>query len=642
MKSPSQPRRKSSAIGGPARRDSKEVVLQTELVENVSDLQSDVRKKTAAALVNLFIDQAKQAQKHGTFKLLPGQTLDTFSLRLGLAVEYAVYLNFCGHTGEPNAQYADQCRTLLFNVKANPALRDRLLSGSLPPNELSKMSSLDMASKELQEKTKEMIKEAEKQHMLVQEDGPRIRRTHKGDELVGEDTSNAPATESVYSNLPPRRRESIMDSSAPNHASPSAISPQSPAGVELPHDLSHSGSAISPTRAQPLSVDTQVPRPLNGQERKSSSSFNIQNVWSSVDTPDVEKHPPHRRSPGVSTNQAPGFGVQVDPDIDSLLKDEDADEEEPYSPTDNDASSGIVWHGSVSMASVADFRGTAKHVAGANLSVLYPWDLLMPSSLLIEGRIDVERASQYLCGLRWSKTTDVSVVAVTPSDLPDDRVQFDKLFNYFTDRKRYGVIGNYPVPAVRDIYVVPLEAGTAKKPEFIELLDACSLEDSREERTLLITYVIKTIIDNPTSSAQATPRHPDSGVVASPISTQPSQQHRSSMGQTGGQMSPLAPYAGGLYGSPVQPQQAFVQSQHQGYHQPYNNGSPPTGMDAAKQVLGELASSPSIIKLVNEAPHTNIIEFGIVKEVLESVPGSRDDFSMLMGLLQAKSQQRPA
>ena len=642
---PPQQRRKSSAMGGPARRDSKEVFLQTELVENVSDLQSDVRKKTASALVKLFVDQAKQAQKQGTFKVLPGQTLDTFGLRLGLAVEYAVYLNFCGHTGEPNAQYADQCRTVLFNVKANSALRDRLLSGSLSPNELSKMSSLDMASKELQEKTKEMIKETEKQHMLIREEGPRIRRTHKGEELVGDDSHNAAATESFYSNLPPRRRESIMDSSAPKQASPDPMSPRSPTRVEIPHEISYSGSAMSPTKARPLSVDTQIPRPSNGLDRKSSSSFNIQNVWSSVDTPDREKQNARHRPSGPTPHQASGLGVQSDPDIDSLLKDEDAEEYEPYSPTDNDVSSGVVWHGIVSMASIAEFAGAARHVAGANLSALYPWSVLMPSSLLIEGRIDVERASQYLCGLRWSKTTDVSVVAITPHEYQNDHEQFDKLFTYFTDRKRYGVIGKSPVNAVRDIYLVPLEAGSAKKPEFVELLENSTLEESRDERMLLITYVIKTTTENTTPSAQATPRHPESGAIASPISTQASHQQRPSMSQSGAQMSPLAPYAGGPYGSPAQQQPGFVpppQQQQQNYHQPYNNGSPPTGIDAARQVLGDLANSASITELLAQAPGTSLVEFGIIKEVLESVPGSRGDFSMLTGLLQAKSQQRPA
>lgn len=494
VKPPPQ-RRKSGAVTAPVRHDSKEISLQTELVENISDLHNEVRQKVASALVKLFVEQTQQAQKQGAFKVPPGETPDTFGKNLGLAVEYAIYLNFWGHTEEPRPEYKEKLRMMLHNVKANSSLRDRLLSGSLPPNEFCNMSSDDMASKELKEKTAEMIKESEKQHMLIQEEGPRIRRTHKGEELVGDDSQNIAGAEAVYPNVPSRRRESVIDPQAPRHVSPDGISPSSANAVELPQDVFMSGTTASPTTGRPLIVDTKSATRGSGPERKSSSSFNILNVWSSVDSPDADKQRARQishRASHSTTEQATGLGVQADADIDKLLKDEEPDEDEPYSPTDFDAEPGTVWRGNLSMASVAEFRGSAKHVAGADLSSVYSWTQMVPHTLLIEGRIDVEKANQYLCNLQWSKTTDVSVIAITPSESPDDQVQFDKLFNYFMERNRYGVIGKSSVSAVRDIYLSPLEAGMSKKPEFIELLDHSILEDVRPTRMLLITYVIKT------------------------------------------------------------------------------------------------------------------------------------------------------
>ncbi|MCJ1400579.1 hypothetical protein MMC11_003785 [Xylographa trunciseda] len=645
VKPPPQ-RRQSSAMAAPVRQDSTGVALQTELVEKISELQSETRRRVAGALVKLFIEQTQQAQKQVAFKVPPGQSPDAFGLRLGLAVEYAIYLYFWGHSEEPKPEYSGKLRMMLHNVKANPTLRDRLLTGALSPEKFSQMSSLDMASKELQEKTAEIIKEVEKQHLLIQEEGPRIRRTHKGEELVGDDIQHTVSTEPSFTNAPLRRRESVIDPAAVNQTSPIPTSPRSPNAVELPSDVFAPGAGMSPANGRPLIVDTKTaPRTLPTAERKSSSSFNIQNVWSSVDSPDTDKQRArqftHQPSRSMS-DQVTGLGVQADADIDHLLKDEDPDDEEPYSPTDFDAEPGLAWRGNLSMPSVAGFRGSGRHVAGADLSSVYPWAQLIPHSLHIEGRIDVEKATQYLCGLQWSKTTDVSVIAITPNDNPADQEQFDKLFNYFTERKRYGVISKSPIPAVRDVYLVPLELDAAKKPEFIELLEYCTLEEPRPTRMLLITYVIKTKTDT-TSSAQATPRHPEGGIVASPITTQvPSQYRNPALPNTGTQMSPISGYGNVSYGSPGHQQQQPFITQQRPYSPAYNissNGANPTGMEAARQVLGDMANAPVVSELLSQAPGTGLVEFGHIKEVMESVPACHDNFEMFMGLLAARTQQ---
>ena len=630
----------------PLRQDSTGVSLQPELVENISELQSETRRRVAGALVKLFVEQTQQAQKQGVFKVPTGQSPETFGLRLGLAVEYAIYLYFWGHSEEPKPEYSGKLRMMLHNVKANPTLRDRLLTGSLSPEKFSMMSSLDMASKELQEKTAEIIKEVEKQHLLIQEEGPRIRRTHKGEEVVGDDAQHAASTEPSFTNAAPRRRESIVDPAIANQSSPVPMSPRSPKVVELPPVVISSGTTASPTNGRSLTVDTMAaPRTSLGAERKSSSAFNIQNVWSSVDSPDTDKQRARQlaHQPSRSNSDAvAGLGVQADADIDHLLKDEDLDDEEPYSPTDFDAEPGMAWRGSLTMPSVAGFRGSGKHVAGADLSSVYPWTRLIPHSLHIEGRIDVERASQYLCGLQWSKTTDVSVIAITPNDNPTDQEQFDKLFTYFTERNRYGVVSKSPVPAVRDVYLVPLDVGTGKKPEFIELLEYCTLEEPRSMRMLLVTYVIKTKTDT-TSSAQATPRQPEGGIVASPISTQvPSQYRNPSLSNSGAQISPIGPYGNVSHGSPGGQQQQPFMIPQQPYSPAYNissNGNNPTGIEAARQVLGDMANAPVVSELLSQAPGTGLVEFGHIKEVMESVPACHNNFEMFMGLLAARTQQ---
>ena len=619
-KEPKAPQRRQSAAAPPIRRDSKEVALQTELVERIEDLQSKIRVRAAQALVKLFVESTQQAIQQGAFKLPTGQSVNGFGNRLGLGVEYALYLNFWGHTGDPSPLYGSKMRMIIHNVKANLNLRDRLLTGSLSPNDLSKMNSDDMASKELREETAQIIKESEKQHMLVQEEGPRIRRTHKGEEIVGDDSQHLATAEPVYTPVP-RRKESVTDAGN-RQASPEQMSPNSPNVVELPHDISR-----SPASARPLTVDTKV-RPRPSEPRKSSSNFNIDTVWSSVDSPGIDRQ---RQYPPVSSGAAPdqshNTGVKADPEIDSLLKDEE--DEEPYSPMDYEMEPGTIWRGDVTMATVAEFRGSARYVAGANLSSVYPWQEMMPTSLSIEGRIEVDKASTYLCGLQWSKTTDVTVVAISPTEHATDQSQFEKLFDYFKSRNRYGVINKCPNPQVRDTYVVPLESGDAKKPEFIELLQECFIEDNRPSRMLLITYVIKTKPNdggNGISSAQATPRQPDFA-TASPIAPPIGGGHirTSSMTQ---HMSPSLPQGG--FGSPVPPQQAPSQPQPA-------PGSTMVGTEAARLVLGEMAAAPTVAQLLSSVPDTTEDTFRIIKEVFEQQPATRTDWGALMGALTARA-----
>ena len=634
-KTPSTPGRgRTAAPPPPPRRESKGTGLQTELVENVADLQLEPRRRIAGALVKLFIEQTQQAEKQGTFSRPPGQSPESLGLKLGLAVEYAIYLNFWAHSGEATSLYAEKFRMISHNIKNNSGLRDRVLSGSLSPDEFSKMSSHDMASKELQEKTAEMKREAEKQHVIVQEEGPRIRRTHKGDELVGDDAHHTVAADQVYSQPILRRRDTEGDSMVPKQqAGEEPTSLYSPTAVAVPESTAYSNGR-SPPAVRALVLGTKAPRrPSTANEPKASATFNIQDVWSSVTGPDGEKQHLKQSPPGTESGTVPAAAAEApavvaDPDIDHLLKDEDPDEEEPYSPTDYAGDPDApVWRGKMTMVGVAEFAAVAKHVAGANLSATYPWSRLIPSLLPIEGRIAVERATSYLCGLRYSQTCDLSVVSVTPDDDADNRAQFDKLFNYFTERKRYGVISKTAFTNIKDTYLVPIEAGQEKKPEFISLLEHCTLEEYPPERVMLLTYVIRS---NSSPSAQATPRHPDSAVVAaSPINHASSSSGFNAMSPM--DRPPTTAFAASPAPALPTPTSSFMAQ-----------ARPPgaQGMEAARQALGDLADAPSVAQLLTEAPNTGVPEFQIVKGLLERVPATRGDYAMLTKLLSIELDQQ--
>ena len=595
----------------------------------------------------MFKELTKQAEKQGTFSLPKGQKVDEFGNKLGLLVEQAIFMNFWSGTGKAPEVYASKFRTISHNAKKNPSLRDRVLNGTLSPSDFSRMEPKDMASEELQEMKEEMLKEAEKQHVLIQEEGPRVRRTHKGEELVEDESHIADSMDSAFV-APLRKRPSEIEPSIAKQASPENEKPQSPAAVELPETFGVGPAAT----AQPLVVDTNVESraPAATAERKSANSFNIQEVWQGVKGPDPETQRTRQASrPSEPLVQQPqGSGVKADPEIDRLLKDEEPEDEEPYSPIDYTAEPGsTIWHGRLAMAGIASFHGTGRHVAGADLSATLPWHTLIPTSLTIEGRISTERAEEYLCSLKWSTTTDVVVVAVTPNSDAESQVQFDKLFTYFTERRRYGVIGKSPVPSVKDTYVVTLDAGDGKKPDFVEMLEYCIIEDPRPERTLLLTFAVKL---NNSPSAQQTPRHTDAGSIASPITA--SGPQASNIGQHPGFQNsptafttpqPLPPYAS----SPTQTQHAYMPPHHQSPYAPQQQqygGTGVTGIDAARQALGELASAPVVSELLKEAPSSGVAmgvpEFLVIRELLQNVPAAREDLTMLKGLLTVKHLQK--
>ncbi|KAL8666899.1 MAG: hypothetical protein Q9202_001139 [Teloschistes flavicans] len=657
-------RRKSSVIApstptsgkaAPAKRDSKpSATPQMELVGSISDLHHEARKKIASALVKLFVEQTERAQQEGSFVAPGNQPADALGNKLGLAVEHAMFFNFWGNAMEPSSTYRERFRMIDYNVKRNPALRNRLLTGELSPNDFSKMTSIDMASKDLQEMTAEMKRVSDKQAILVEQQGPRIRRTHKGEEFVeAPDGQGPPAPDAVYS-APVRRTRPVDEADVPKQTSPEPTSPQSPPPtVELPENV---GTAMaSPNTAQPLSVDTKVPPK---QERQASSNFNIQDVWSSVTGPDADGQKQRQSFPPPENEQAVApagvSGGSGDADIDRLLKDEDQEEEEPYSPTEYPADPNApVWHGKLVMPGVTEFIGEGKHVAGANLSATIPWAQIMAPTLNIEGRIPIERAREYLCGLRYSSSTDVSVVAITPADSEESKTAFDKLFHYFVERKRYGVVGKNATKEVKDIYIAPLEGGATTKPEFLELLERCTIPSPVPERMLLITFVIRAHNSPTTGGPEGTPRPLDTAAVASPINTGHFQTPTPFPAPTppiGYHGSPTA--TSQYHNSPPQPQGAFQGSpsqhhlqhpygipshhhqQQQLYGQaPYNG---PVGLEAAKQALGDMINAPTVAPLLHDAPGVGVYELGIVRELFEQVPATKENWEMLKGMLAMK------
>lgn len=569
------------------------------LVESPEELSNPGRKNAAGALIKLLKEQFPEAQKAG-LAAPEGKPAEEFARQLGILIENTMYVHFDGNLGE---LYKSQLRAILFNVKKNASLCNRLFSGSLSPESLVQMSSQDMASEELQQKDAEIKRESERQHIIVQEQGPRIRRTHKGEELV-EDQNHTAASESVFSAAP---RRSV------GHPDGSPHSPASPAMQQQPLE--------APPARKSQSIDTKT---ADGESRRRQSQ-------STLRSPDGHGHDPV--FPEVSQHipePMPARKAQADAEIDHLLRDDEPDSP-PYSPKDYQ-DEGTVWRGKVVMHPIVEFSASGKFVGGADLDShgIIPWSQLVPSTLSVAGRIPVQRASDYLCGLRFSSSTDVAVMALNSPRVPSERARFDKLFDYFQQRERYGVIDQHPMESVTDIYIVPVESGASKSPEFMQLLENNAIEDPNPERLFLVVFVVKTR-DSHRPSLQP-PSHLPSQEPASSASpvTMGSTPHQGQFATPGphntSHISPPPPTGG----PPAQVPHGQYQPQS---HPPQPSASPVTGIAAAAQVLGPQAQAPAIQQLISQVPIADVSQLAVVRDIVLRQPEAASDYKMLLQAL---------
>jgi len=329
---PAEKRRKSSH-SAPKSREADVEVEEPAALLNLEDLPND-RQKFIKHLVKPMAEHIQKVATAGSYRVPDAHTPKSLSTQLALQIEQALTNAY----GTP-IDYSAQFRSIQFNLGKNKSLTDRLLDGSLKPDELATMSSEDMASEELQKRMAAMKQEVEKQSVLVDEAGPapRIRKTHKGDEIIEDDSAHRPADEFAV----PVNRRPPPDQAEENEREVASPPPGSPDRVELPENVSS---------RQPLAVDTSAPPPL--RERQSSSNFDIKQVWSSVQSPDnaeqrLLQRPPRRRS-SILNQQPSAAGAQDDPDVDRLLKDEDNDDAMDIDRTDTSGPTA-PWEGYINM-----------------------------------------------------------------------------------------------------------------------------------------------------------------------------------------------------------------------------------------------------------------------------------------------------
>jgi len=534
------------------------------------------RKGFAQLLQKSIGPLVSSALAKGTYKLSTGDSAAIKSERLSLQIEEAI-----SQTHADKTAYQKQARTISSNLKTNPELVQNLLSRRLTPSALAVMTGDDLASSEQKREAAEMKARADKQAILINDDGPRMRRTHKGDELIENDAYID--TDTTISNV---RRRSTYDQEAAARSRDNSPGNE----VELPDG-----------------VGMQAPRPpkINTKQeptrKASETNFDISKVLSTVQSPTIPQGV--RRA---SSNVMPRQGAGVDADVDRMLQDEN--DSPPYSPAEYPTDPDVVWKGTVVMDSVSKYSAVAKHVAGADLSKTMPWNDLLPKELKIAGRISVDHANEYLCSLRYSPQTDVVVVEISPFGEATAQ-DVKNLYDYFTSKSRYGVLTSKGLGNVRDTYLIPLEPSPAPLPDFITNLEGHRIPENRPEPSILVALVIRNDYIAPQQPGQDVPLDQQAPQLVTP------HQRQMSVVNPGPAMSPLN--AQGAFAAPTQAQAQEVPMTQQ------------QGEAVGIAILGDRAADPTIGFLMPQAANMRVIEWHIIKEILDTDKKARVDLQHL-------------
>lgn len=549
-----------------------------EFATAVKSLPAD-RQKPADSLNKAFVASLSAVQKSGQ---IAGQNIDQLAQRFALDLESATW----GASINIKA-YANQVRALFSNIKTNLELTTRILDNFGYVDTLARMAHADMATKKRQQEDEEMRARAEKQSIMVTEDnaGPRYRRTHKGEELV--EYEKSPTEEDQT------RRRSMAD---PNHGMGARSREGSPGqwqNTAQEFDNRPSSDKIRQNALGQVNLSLNTAGSPGRRQSMAQENFDINSVYSKVQTP-VSAH--HRTGSKGSQSfvQQQQANVQ-DADVDRLLNDDDGDDYEPPDYQENDPS--VVWRGTMTMTTVADFPAVARHVAGADLRASgAQYSDILEDRLSVAGRIDPGKAEEYLCSLRFSPSTDVCVIELSPSGGESAKKQFVRLYEHFEHKGKYGVLGSKTTEKgnIRDTYLIPVAPGQPDRPEFLLNFQHNSLPTQRTEPVMIIAIVIRNSVKSPTDGEATSVTNRNLSVGAQ---NQPSM---SPIVQQGGNLPPTSQSTQGQYGGGYngqQQQQRPSQLQDGGY----NPNFPAQGMPSSTNNINQ-HNVPGLSNITHTAP----------------------------------------
>lgn len=333
-------------------------------------------------------------------------------------------------------RYKAKVRSILFNLKdpRNDTFYRHIRDGTIAPSRLPQMDPQDMANEELANFRRQQAIQLLERSTL--ESAPAdashasgivvLANTHKG-ELVIERISQA--VDEPLSVLVP----SLAAAQPPMDTSRTIDAP----GREPERDMDRPVSPDSAKRPRTSALSDDAEEGMAVQRPSQSPS-----PWAAAPaerspSPHSPPSPPPERLPVART--APSRIAQQH--------------------------HRSVWKGELKMQTLATVSVRAVLVPPLPTSALArdpaataveQLQHVMPSALMIHGRIQPAQVEDYLDKLKASRTRQLCVMLLQPAG-PEHEDAYLAMHAYFDSRSRYGVVGNC-FTAIKDMYVVPISA----------------------------------------------------------------------------------------------------------------------------------------------------------------------------------------
>lgn len=459
----------------------------------------------------------------------PPGTVEGFAERLSVKLEQALYEKFAlnkdqvssnkkagAKTKDVGPKYRTKFRSLSVILKddKNPELHKRIVTGELSPEEFVILSRDELMNPALKLMAEAVRAESIRNSILKVDDGPRIRRTHKGEEYI-EDAFEEQAEQQEWrstANEEPTTTERESSTDNQDHKddtnkpegskenSPAIMAPQEPIfnninNMNDTNDTNYDYNEADSQQDNGMNIedDDDLDEILNGGGKNSTSKS--------------------KKAETVNENEN-------DDEYDPFLMPVETQPTASPISTSHDA---VIFTGQVTMATVSEFPGTAIHLSGPlGVDPYNLWSRVIDATvpLVIDGRLNRDVAAKYLQAVGQSK--DI-VSFVMRSDESGNKRQFNKLYDYFRQKDKCGVIvrskpgrsahGGAQI-MVKDAYLLTLQEGDSV-PDYLWLTSQESqlrLESylQTDKRVIIGLFVLANRIADLPEMSRGTPSIPPS------------------------------------------------------------------------------------------------------------------------------------
>lgn len=398
----------------------------------VAVLKNPTRKSVVKAFKNVFFKNIDSS-----YTLPEGFDSEKLSGKWSFGLE-AVIFEWAGN--QSNKKYTDKSRSLMVSIK-KPNVIKRLLDNDLSFNDIVNLSPEEIDS-DLKKYADKVRQESIRRSVLTVDEnqGQRIRRTHKGEELV-EDTSNQ-QVDDLDANI-------------------------------MTRNIDHRRFLDDQVKESDYIVDSKSKNVnYSNVGYDDDDDDDIENEENDQNEDDYDPEDKKEKSPEAESKDTSNTSSISDDDLDLILRGKPtnapAEEQKPKSKPQVHLPPSLpnhLWSGRFTFPGFASFSANAEFftcsnyrepvdinsVIGHNRSVKTSKEIYAARSFTVQGKLSRSTAESYL--QKIVATRDLFLVEVTCAE---NQYDYDKMYQYLAENGKVAVLSDKP-PFVKDAYLIPID-----------------------------------------------------------------------------------------------------------------------------------------------------------------------------------------